>query len=231
MKNLKKNGNTWIQAYDTVLNLILTSAIKPGEWVTEVGLSKRLGIGRTPIREALHKLEQEGLIVTENRRKRVYLLTISEMEEIFDIKICLESQACSWAAARGTQTDKKALKNILEDLRGLLAARPSDAEGEDVWFKKWTAKDDALHQVIFNMAGNKRAANFINNLNKQWHRLRVGIMAMEGRIDKSLNEHELFVDAIIGGNTEVAGQAMRDHLENLKRMLIQLLKMFNYPAA
>ena len=64
--------------------------IKPGELVTEISLSKRLKIGRTPIREALKKIEQEGLIFTLKHRKRVYVLTLKELEEIFDIKICLE---------------------------------------------------------------------------------------------------------------------------------------------
>jgi len=228
MKN--KKSNSWQEAYDAIQDLILSSRIRPGEMITETGMAERLGIGRTPVREALHKLEQDGLIVTENRRKYVYLLTIKEIGEIFDIKIGLESSICAWAAERGTDEQKEQLDKILEEMRNLITVRPSAGESEDLWFKKWVEKDDELHQLIFKMAGNKRAANYLNNLNKQWHRLRIGLLAMEDRIEKSIAEHELFVRAIIEGDSGNARENMRIHLLNLKRMLVQIFKMFNYPT-
>ena len=89
---------------------------KPGEAITEISLSKRLGIGRTPIREALKKIEHEGLIFTTNHRKRIYILTLKELEEIFDIKICLESYVAECAAnncnSRIASQFQKALKEM-----------------------------------------------------------------------------------------------------------------------
>ena len=226
-----QNGKTWKQAYDAIQNLILSSNVKPGEAVTEIGLSKRLGLGRTPVREALHKLEQEGMIVTENRRKRVYLLTVAEAEEIFDVKIALESALCGWAAARGDDKDRAGLARILERMRTLLASRPIDPEAGSTWFKKWVETDEALHRQIYRMAGNKRAEAFIVQLNRQWHRVRVGMMAIEGRLDRSIEEHSAFVEAILKQNVRAAEEAMTQHLTNLKRMLVQILNMFHYPAA
>ncbi len=231
MKKPWQNGKTWKQAYDAIQNLILSSVVKPGEAITEIGLSKRLGLGRTPVREALHKLEQEGMIVTENRRKRVYLLTVAEAEEIFDIKIALESALCGWAAARGGEKDRAGLARILERMRMLLADRPTDPEAGSAWFKKWVETDEALHRQIYRMAGNKRAEVFILQLNRQWHRVRVGMMAIEGRLDRSIEEHSAFVEAILKQNVRAAEEAMAQHLTNLKRMLVQILNMFHHPAA
>ena len=226
----RKSGHTWKEAYRAIQNLILSLQIKPGEMITEIGMSELLGIGRTPVREAMHKLEQEGLIVTRNRRKYVYVLTVKEIKEIFDIKVCLESQVCAWAAERGTDSQRQTLASILNEMRDLVKIRPSDEKAETLWYNKWLEKDNALHKLIFEMADNQRATNLLNNLNRQWHRLRVGLMTMEDRIEKSLDEHEHFVTAIVKGDSEVARSGMREHLSNLKRVLIQLLRMFDYPA-
>jgi DNA-binding GntR family transcriptional regulator len=231
MEKSTQNGKTWKQAYDDIQNLILSSAVKPGEAVTEIGLSKRLGLGRTPVREALHKLEQEGLIVTENRRKRVYILTVAEAEAIFDIKIALESAVCGWAAERGDDKDRAALGRILERMRALLESRPPEPADGSLWFKKWVETDEALHRQMYRMAGNKRAEAFILQLNRQWHRVRVGMLAIEGRLDRSLEEHTAFIEAILARDARAAGEAMTQHLTNLKRMLVQILNMFHYPAA
>lgn len=231
MAGKNNKGSTWQEAYKAIEEQILSSQLKPGEKITEIGMTEKLGFGRTPVREAMNKLEQEGLIIVENNRKRVYLLTIKEADQIFDIKILLESAICAWAAERGTAGEYKELKMILEDMQKLVTVRPSEEEREKVWFKKWLEKDVALHSLIFKMAGNPKAEKFIENLNKQWHQLRIGLMAMEDRIDKSIEEHELIVEAIIKGDSEAAKDAMIHHLGNLRKVLIQILKVFNYPFA
>ena len=73
------------EAYELIKDKILTMSIKPGEAVTEQNLSAQLGIGRTPVREALTRLELDGLIVSQNGRKKVYALTVDEMREILDV--------------------------------------------------------------------------------------------------------------------------------------------------
>ncbi len=229
MATKNNKGKSWQEAYKAIEEQILTSQIKPGEKITEIGMTAKLGIGRTPVREAMNKLEQEGLIIVENNRRRVYLLTIKEADEIFDIKILLESAVCAWAAERGTDNDCINLKKILTDMQSLIPVRPSDEMQEKVWFKKWIEKDVALHKMIFYMAGNHRVETYINNLNKQWHQLRLGLMAMEDRIDKSIEEHEKIVEAIIKRDAQAAEEAMVHHLSNLRKVLTQILKVFNYP--
>jgi DNA-binding GntR family transcriptional regulator len=233
MNNLSdqaKKQNALDQAYNIIQHLILSMQIKPGEVVTENSLSDQLGIGRTPVREALKKLEQEGLIETENRRKRVYVLTIREVSDIFDIKIKLESAVACWAAERGKIDDKKNLERTLGNMKKIAVVQPADDKEEEKMLNDWLELDRQLHHILFQMADNRKVEQIISNLNKQWHRLRVGIYAMEGRINRSFAEHQLFVEAVIEGKPAVAEEAMKIHLENLKKELVKILKLFHYPG-
>jgi DNA-binding GntR family transcriptional regulator len=220
----------WEEAYETILDQILTLNIKPGEAVTEIALSDKLGIGRTPVREALKRLEQEGLIVTHNQRKRVYILSIREIEEIFDLKTAIEGSVARWATERGTEEGFTELRIIQEEIKLFLSARATEQQDEEVWLEKWLDLDRGLHAHLFRMAENHRAEGIIKNLNVQWHRLKVGILAMEGRIDRTVVEHQKFVDAILARDPDAAETSMKDHLQNLKRELVKLLKVYHYPV-
>jgi len=230
-KTRRDSRNAWEQAYGQIQDLILRLDIKPGETVTETALSQRLGIGRTPVREALKMLEQEGLIVTTNRRKRVYILTVGEMEEIFDLKICVEGAVARWAAQRATDADRAKLAATLERMKEIAAQRPSDPSREPAWLDRWLRSDRRFHEIVFAMAGNKRAQQVTRNCNVQWHRLKLGMLTLEGRIEKSVAEHEAVGRAILNRKPAAAQKAMESHLHNLKRELIKIMKLFHYPNA
>jgi DNA-binding GntR family transcriptional regulator len=89
--------------------------------------------------------------------------------------------------------------------------------------------DNRYHDLLFRMARNKRAEQIIKNLNDQWHRLRIGILAMEGRIQKSVTEHHAIARAILDGNASEAEQAMQEHLRNLKKMITTIMSAFHFP--
>lgn len=220
----------WEDAYTTIEELILSSQLTPGEAVTETALSERLGISRTPIREAMKKLEEKGLIISTNGRKRIYMLTIHEVEEVFDIKICLEGQVARWATERGTEDDFNELEVILAEMKLLVnkvAASSHDTEKE---LDKWLEIDRRLHQLLFQMADTPKIENIIHTLNMQWHRLKVGVLALEGRMERTVNEHERFVKAIHNRQADEAERAMKEHLENIKRELVKLMRMFQFPT-
>ncbi len=225
----KKNSRE--EAYETIQQLILSTQIRPGESVTENALSSQLGIGRTPIREALTQLEQEGLIITKNGRKKVYVLTVREVEEIFDTKIALESAIVRWAAEKGNKKDRQLLGRIIDEMKTLAQQRPADDQQREHYLSQWLVKDRQLHEIIFRMADNQKAEEFIKKLNTQWHRLRVTVYALEGRIVKSAEEHKEFVRHIIQPDPPAAEAAMKSHLENLKKELIKAMQLFHYPEA
>ncbi len=230
MKTARKNGRAKLKAYKTIKNLIMSASLGPGQAVTESALSESLGFSRTPIREALHDLEQEGLIVTKNRRKRVYILTVNEIEDIFDLKIEIESAVACWAAQRGSKVQFKQLSKLSNDMKRLARLRPSDERKEDAWLDKWLAADRKLHALLFAMAQNRRAEQIVRNFNSQWHQLKLGMLTLEGRVEKSAVEHERIVQAVCSNQPAKAQQQMRSHLQNLRKELVKIMKLANYPS-
>ena len=87
----------------------------------------------------------------------------------------------------------------------------------------WLEADITLHNILFKMVNNQRAERIIANLNDQWHRLRIGFAAMEGRIMRSTAEHVMFVEAILAGDGDKAEADMRDHLNQVRNELVRLL--------
>ena len=224
------SSKTWERAYAGIKDLILTMEIKPGETVSENRLARHLGISRTPVREALNRLEQEGLVLSSNRRKRAFVLTIAEIEEIFDLKIAIESSTARWAAERGAQEERRRFEKTVARMRETAAARPSDPARLDAWHHAWLDVDTEYHRILFAMAGNSKAEQIIATLNNHWHRLRLGILAIEDRIEKSVVEHSRIAEAVLARDGARADSLMADHLQNLKTMLVGIMKAFHYPG-
>lgn len=223
------NKNSTESAYHRILHGILDFTLKPGEVVTEIDLSNRLGLSRTPIREAIKKLENEGLIITQNRVKKINFLTEKDIEEIFDVKIALESLIAGQASERGTEEQMNALSNVIIEIRQLIEKKQQEAyQSDEDFFSDWLKTDEKFHALLFEMSGNKRAELIIHTLNNQWHRIKVGLSAIEGRTEKSAGEHENIGNAVILRDAEAAGMAVRNHLENLRTMLLKLMKTFHY---
>jgi DNA-binding GntR family transcriptional regulator len=224
------SSKTWERAYEGIKDLILTMAIKPGETVSENRLARHLGISRTPVREALNRLEQEGLVISSHRRKRAFVLSIAEIEEIFDLKIAIERSVARWASERGSAADRARLESAVRRMEDLAAARPEGSDKIEAWHNEWLDADIGYHKVLFAMAANRRCEQIIDTVNNHWHRLRLGILAIEDRIEKSVVEHRRIADAVLGGDGGRAEALMTDHLQNLKQMLVGIMKAFHYPG-
>lgn len=102
------------------------------------------------------------------------------------------------------------------------AAETGDSDG-------WLQADFRLHEILFEMAGNNRSKRIIANLNDQWHRVRVGFVAMQGRIHPSTEEHIEFVESVLAGDGELAEQQMRTHLNNVRKEVTRLLEVMVLP--
>ncbi len=227
------NGSkdTVAKAYEEIKHRILTMDIKPGEVISENKLSQEVGVSRTPLREALKQLEVDGLIVSSGRRKRVFMLTIHEIEEIFELKVAIESSVARLATEKGQEQDFAELRDIVQHMNQFAEIVPEDtSEAHDRWLNEWLELDRRFHDLLFQMANNRRAEQVIKNLNYQWHRLRVGLLAMEGRIQKSVKEHTGIAQAILDGKSVEAEALMKDHLSNLKKMIITIMSAFHFPT-
>jgi DNA-binding GntR family transcriptional regulator len=210
------------EAYARLKEAILSLQLLPGEPVPETEWAERLGMSRTPIREALRRLEYEGLVTSERRRGWfVYSLSLDEIRHIFDVKVALEGFAARLAAERITGEQAARLNRALEEIA--LATEEQDLDA-------WHEADQHFHGVLFDAAGNPRLQQIVSGLNDQLHRIRAGHLALKGRMDRSLEEHRAIAEAVLSGDGQAAEEVMRAHLRDLRESVIGVLEDLIVPV-
>ena len=227
----KTLGRAWERAYEQIRNKILSIELAPGEVISELSLAHELGVSRTPVREAIKRLEQEGLIQSGNKRKRVYILRVREVDEIFDIKKGIEGQIAEVAVQRKREQQDQELRKIADEMAEFAWCHSFENLTQDhsVIFE-WLILDERFHTLLFEMARNDRARRIIQNLNQQWHRLELGILAMEGRLERNITEHQELATAVLRGDGKEARRLMIIHLERLHSTIANIMKMFHFPG-
>lgn len=220
-------NSTSADAYDCILKAIISSELRPGDQVTEIQLAQKFGFGRTPVREAIMRLENEGFIVSSERKKRVYILFPKDIEDIFLIKQAVESMIAFQASVKATPENKRELFNMLEEMRSL---KNGESAQHDAYVQKWLELDTDFHDLLFRIANNSRAGIIVDNLNLQFRRIKLGMLVLEERVEKSIREHLEIGEAIHEGRKEEAAQLMHSHLENVKQTIVALMKTFYYEA-
>ena len=211
------------QAYDYVRNKILSMEYKPGDYITDSRIASDLKISRTPVREALQRLENDSLLISEARRGwRIYSLTIKDIEDIFDLKCEIEGLIAKKAALDDNVEYHQILRDYLSRMR-------EASINDDV--ATWMEMDSSIHHLFYMMAQNDRAEKIVKSLNDQWHRLRRGFINLQGRLDIATTEHERIVDAVINGDSEGAELAMQTHLNSVRQGLLKVLITMILPYA
>ncbi len=209
------------QTYDYVRGQIINLGFKPGEYITDAQIAEKLEISRTPVREAFQRLEKEGLLINEARKGwRVYMLDLEDVHEIFELKIAVEGMLIRKAAECTDEGLRKDLRDALLDMKNATEANDADL---------WLQADIHLHNILFLMSNNERAERIVENLNDQWHRLRLGYVALQGRTKTSIGEHEGIVRSVLAGDAENAEKQMREHLARVRDDLIQLVEKLVMP--
>jgi len=217
------NNNTSLEerAYLDIKSKIMYRKIKPGTNLTVGQLTKELGISRTPVREAMRRLEYENILISNGSRGwKVIGLLLTDIIQIFDAKIAMECMLIKNAALSQNKNKKAKLLKALKLMQE--KAKTNDPE-------QWWPTDVLLHDAIFDLYPNIYIQNVINNLNDQMHRALLGLMNIEGRLQRSTVEHEAIVKHIIDGNSLAAEQDMRNHLEVARDELINLITNFVLP--
>jgi DNA-binding GntR family transcriptional regulator len=192
---------------------ILEGVLAPGQAITEPVLAERLGVSRTPIREAVAQLESEGLMVRRNRRLIVAELSAQEAADVYETRIPLESVAARRSAeVDGTQ--------CAADLERILAMSRHDAEQGD-----WRAVDRnarAFHSTIYSYSGNPVLERTLRQLHDRSAHYRLfRHPGADQRLAHSLDEHVQLTVAIRVGDGELAGKLMTAHLEHARNNLMR----------
>jgi GntR family transcriptional regulator, rspAB operon transcriptional repressor len=196
------------RAYVSIKEAILTLKIKPGQLVAIGDLADQLRISRTPVRDALLRLEKEGL-VSINPRKGAYATPISadDIEEIFELRIVLEGYAARVAVKHLTAQDQAQMRDLLN------ASEAAFLAGDE---RRAADLGRQMHDVMVRAVNNRRLESYLDNLDAHYTRLRRFAVTLPGRFQRSHEQHKAILAAVEHGDGETAGRIMEDHLASVR---------------
>jgi len=195
---------------------IRNGVLEPGERLMEVQLADELGISRTPVREAIRKLEQEGYVIMMPRRGTyVSSVSVSDVKEIFEIRSALESLSTELAALRIEPDELEQLRTLLTEIEGHIERKDMD---------KIVETDIKFHGLLYQVSRNERLVAIISNLKEQLARYRTLSMSYPGRLKETLEEHRAMVEAIAAGDAEAAREAAERHMEQAEETLLKAMR-------
>lgn len=214
--------NSTDRAYKQILHAIVTNQFKPGQILSEPELSERYHLSRTPVREALNKLEGEGFVLRNGAKRMVYQLTADDIDQLFDLKIAIEGMIAYKAATSDDECMRAQMLAILAEMEAY-EVKQKASTGE---IEQWHDIDNRFHDLLYNMAHNYRARAIIDNLNAQWHRFRMGLSSIAGHLTRSISEHIRIGYAVIDHEPATAREAMEEHFRNLQAQIKTLMNIF-----
>lgn len=175
--------------FNTLRHAILKGELEPGERLMEIALAQKLGVSRTPIREAIRKLELEGLVVMVPRKgAEVADITEKDLRDVLEVRTALEELSIELAMKNMNDDDCKQLT----EANKLFA---KDSEGDDLI--KIAEADVAFHELIYMATGNKRLIQMINNLREQMYRYRLEYIKDKSTHARLVDEHNRIIDAMV----------------------------------
>ena len=204
------------QIYGRLHDDILRARLLPGQTVLEAELAAQFGVSKTPVREALRLLVQDGwVLVLPRKGYLIRPLGLDDLREVFQLRQMLEPSFAGEAAGRAARRldDVEGVRQAVEDQRA--ASNDLDVA---------LASAAAFHIRIATMGGNARAARIIENLVHEVTRLHYLMPNLESHINskEELDAHDAITEAISAGNQREASRAMRDHLRATDRILVEV---------
>lgn len=203
--------------FNTLRQAILTGELKPGERLMEIHLANRLGVSRTPIREAIRKLELEGLVIMIPRRgAEVAQITEKSMNDVLEVRRSMDALCIELACERISDEELAALKKACDEFEQAVETRD---------IKLIAQTDVAFHDIIVRATGNMRLVQLINNLSEQMYRYRFEYIKDSSQHARLVEEHRMIYDSIVRKDKETASQVAKLHIDNQKKSIIDQLRL------
>jgi|APFre7841882724_1041349.scaffolds.fasta_scaffold01054_3 DNA-binding GntR family transcriptional regulator len=214
-----RRGSLVDQAYAALRRRILDNAYSPGMQALEQTLASELGISRTPVREALIRLQQEGLVeVIPRHGMRVLPVSSADMRDIYEMLTALEAMAAELVVRRKpAETELQRLVEATQDMAKAL-------EGDDL--DSWALADERFHRHLIELSGNRLLIEAVLNCWDRAHRARMVTLRMRPKPTHSTREHMEVVDMIRKGDARGAFEAHRRHRERGSRELLAILERY-----
>ena len=205
------------RAYHDLRYRILTGRLAPGTTLLETELAALLSLSRTPVREAVIKLEEEGLVEVRPRHGvTVKALSLQDFGHILNVFSALEVRAVELAAARGlTEPEAQALTRMLDQMEAATAA------GD---ITRWSDIDDEFHAAIVALCGNQRLQDAISAFWGQQYRARLMILPLRPLPQDSDREHRLILAALRDGDRGLARERHNAHRDRADAQQMELLR-------
>jgi len=202
--------------FEAIREAIIGGTLKPGERLMEIQLAEEMGVSRTPVREAIRKLELEGFVVMIPR-KGAYVagLSMKDIADVFEIRAALEGMAAGLAAERITEEE-------LEELERLLVKIGECIQSDDL--NAVIEQDTEFHDVLFRATRNERLVQIVSNLREQIQRYRTASLSSPGRMKLALEEHKQIVEALSERDVEKAQRLAREHIENAENSMLEVFE-------
>lgn len=217
---LTVNMNEYLPLRDVVFNTlrqgIITGEFAPGERLMEIALAERLGVSRTPVREAIRKLELEGLVVMIPRKgAEVARITEERLRDVLEVRCALEELGATLACRRIDGEGKRKLKEAHQSF--VKAVKQGNT-------LEITNQDEAFHECIFEQSRNARLIQMIQNLKEQMYRYRMEYVKDMNYREELVAEHEKLLEAILCGDEMAAKEIMRNHIHNQETMILKTIQ-------
>lgn len=210
------------QAYCRLKEDILSNALPAGYQALEQEIAEQLQMSRTPVREALLRLQDEGLVeIVPRRGMRVKPVSIDDMREIYELLYCVEATAAELLAARHLAPDSQELQRLEEATDEMeRCLKIDDLDG-------WAEADARFHRYLVEFCGNSRLAKIANALALQCHRVRLLTLRLRPRPTDSTSDHRAVVKAVRDHNEELAHDIQRAHRRRAMTLILDALERFN----
>ena len=212
--------NEYLPLRDVVFNAlrraILRGELKPGERLMEIQLANKLGVSRTPIREAIRKLELDGLVLMVPRKgAEVAEITEKNLRDVLEVRCALEELAVQLACDRIDPERMQQLLDAAAHFRDILGTADITELGE---------ADEAFHDVIFQATDNRRLIQLLNNLREQMYRYRIEYLKKKECYPQLLEEHAAIIQAIREHDKAKATEITVQHINNQVDTVVDTLR-------
>lgn len=203
--------------FNTLRQEILTGKLKPGERLMEIHLADKLGVSRTPIREAIRKLELEGLVIMIPRRgAEVAQISWKSLKDVLEVRRALDVLAIELACERMDHEKLELLYKACESFEA--ATKTKDT-------RKIAEADVVFHDIIVASTENKRLIQLVNNLSEQMYRYRFEYIKDESQHDMLVQEHKEMYRSIQCKDKKAAAGVVKKHIDNQEEVIIRQLQL------